>query len=298
VGESGTGKELVAQALHRLSRRTGRFVAVNCGALPSELAESELFGHEKGAFTGAAARKPGLFEAADGGTLFLDEIGELPMHVQPKLLRALELKQVRPVGGSAERSVDVRVVAATHRDLAAAVERGTFRFDLQQRLWGAELCLPPLRERKEDVLPLAGRFLDEIAAETGPRVLSPRALEVLLAHPWPGNVRELKHALHRAAVLAGSPLIEPDHLFPPTVYRLAPTAPLRACEPAPTRRAWTRDPDAERAAMLEALRAHGTSRKAARALGMAKSTFHDRMRRHNLRAVEERAVGEPSEPRS
>ncbi|HZR07066.1 MAG TPA: sigma-54 dependent transcriptional regulator [Myxococcales bacterium] len=220
-GESGTGKELVARALHDLSPRAERpFVAVNCGAIPETLIESELFGHAKGAFTDARTAKRGLFEEADGGTLLLDEIGELPLLVQPSLLRVLQQGEVRRVGDSRAARVDVRVLAATNRDLSAHVQAGRFREDLYYRLNVVQLKLPPLRERQDEIAVLAERILarhsDRIAMP--PRRLSPRALELLQRYRWPGNVRELENALERAVVLAEDEEIGPEAL-PDAVQR-------------------------------------------------------------------------------
>ncbi len=217
TGESGTGKELVARALHELSpRATLPFVAVNCGAIPPGLIESELFGHARGAFTDARTAKRGLFTEADGGTIFLDEVGELPLQAQVKLLRVLQESEVRPVGESRVEKVDVRVVAATLRDLGRLVERGEFREDLYFRLNVVQLKVPPLRERRDDVLPLADVFLARFnrtfnrdPAITG---LSPEAQQQLLAYRWPGNVRELENALERAVLLADGAQIVPENL--------------------------------------------------------------------------------------
>src|SRR5262245_19760552 len=200
-GESGTGKELVARALHeRGARRKRRFVALNCGAIPESLIDSELFGHAKGAFTGATTDRPGVFVEADGGTLFLDEIGDMPMAVQARLLRVLQESEVRPVGGSGVRSVDVRVIAATHIDLTAAVEGGKFRQDLFYRLNVVVLSVPPLRERLEDLPMLAAHFLRKHGGST-PMSLSPEALDAMMLYPWPGNVRELENAIMHAVAL-------------------------------------------------------------------------------------------------
>jgi transcriptional regulator with GAF, ATPase, and Fis domain len=192
LGETGVGKELAAHAIHAASGRKGAFVPVNCAAIPESVAEAELFGHEAGAFTGAAGRREGLFAAAEGGTLFLDEIGELPLALQPKLLRALALGEIRPVGSTRPRRVDVRIVAATLRDLEAAEREGTFRSDLLARLSGFPLRIPPLRARREDILALAARFLRD---KPGAPELSVEAAEALILHPFPQNVRELEHQL-------------------------------------------------------------------------------------------------------
>jgi len=204
LGESGTGKELVAEAIHTLGNRAGGpFVAVNAAAIPSELIESELFGHEKGAFTGAAARAIGKFEQAKGGTLFLDEIGDMPMQAQTRLLRTLQSGRVRRVGGREEIVVDARIVAATNRDLVPMIAAGTFREDLYYRLNVVPIALPPLRERRDDIAALARHFLSQAASEGLPRrTLAPRAIEPLERHPWRGNVRELRNVAYRLALLA------------------------------------------------------------------------------------------------
>ena len=204
-GETGTGKELLARALHYHSPRSKHpFVEINCAAIPANLLESELFGHERGAFTGAIAAKPGLFELADGGTIFLDEVGNLPLELQPKLLRALETREIRRVGGQQTRKIDVRIVAASHIDLAHAVARGEFREDLFYRLNVVSLLLPPLRGRGADVELLAAAFVARIAVNYGLPVpeLTPEVKVALRAHPWPGNVRELRNSIERALVLS------------------------------------------------------------------------------------------------
>ncbi|CAK0782016.1 AAA family ATPase [Gammaproteobacteria bacterium] len=225
-GESGTGKELLARAIHQASPRRGKpFVAVNCGAIPAELAESEFFGHRKGAFTGATADRLGHFRAAEGGVLFLDEIGDLPLTLQAKLLRALQERQVTPVGDSRAVTVDVRILAATHHHLAQAVAVGHFRADLFYRLAVAVLRLPPLRDRPEDLAVLIDtlwkRIQCELAAEPDwtPKTLAPAARQQLLIHPWPGNIRELQNTLTRALVWSSGPTVSEDDiaeaLFPP-----------------------------------------------------------------------------------
>ena len=214
LGESGTGKELVARAIHERSGRADRpFVPLHCGALPREVFESELFGHEKGAFTGAVSLKPGLIELADGGTLFLDEIGEIEPDVQVKLLRVLETGTFFRVGGTRPRRVDVRVVAATNRDLAVAMRTGEFRQDLFYRINTITVSLPPLRERPDDIPLLAQHFV-ETNVTYGAKRLGDRARALLESHPWPGNVRELLHAIERAVILAKGDEIEPADLPP------------------------------------------------------------------------------------
>jgi len=211
AGESGVGKELTARTIHEQGpRANGPFVPVNCGAIPAELMESEFFGHKRGSFTGAHVDKPGLFQAADGGTLFLDEVAELPLPMQVKLLRAIQEKSIRPVGANAEVNVDVRILSATHKNLAALVEDGRFRHDLYYRINVIELRVPPLRERPEDLSGLAERVLTRLASTQGRPVpsLSSEALGALRAHPFPGNVRELENILERAMALADGDRIE------------------------------------------------------------------------------------------
>jgi len=222
-GESGTGKEYFANLIHRMSGRHDKpFVEINCAAIPATLLESELFGHEKGAFTGAIATKPGLFELAHGGTLFLDEIGTMPMELQAKLLRALESREIRRVGGQRTHHIEVRVIAATHGDLRSAITRGEFREDLFYRLNVVSLTLPPLRERLQDVEQLAEVFLERLAATYALPVppLTPALRAALHAHPWPGNVRELRNTIERGLVLSPRGSLDADALFasdtPPT----------------------------------------------------------------------------------
>ncbi len=209
-GETGTGKELVARAIHTHSHRTkGPFVVVDCGTIATNLIESELFGHEKGAFTGAVGRRPGAFEVANTGTVFLDEIGELPLDLQPKLLRVLESKEIRRIGNSETKKIDVRIVAATNRDLRAEVDKGKFREDLFFRLSVIQVKVPSLRERKEDIPLLAQRFLDKCIAQMGgtnvtQKALSDGAIQALQSHDWPGNVRELRNVIERAVFLSSN----------------------------------------------------------------------------------------------
>lgn len=214
-GESGVGKELVARLIHEQGPRAGGpFVPVNCGAIPSELMESEFFGHKRGSFTGAQADKDGLFQAASGGTLFLDEVAELPLHMQVKLLRVIQEKAVRPIGGRAEVPIDVRILSATHKNLAKLVESNQFRQDLYYRINVIELRVPPLRERKEDVPKLASRVLERLSLASSEPVarLAPDALAALLAYPFPGNVRELENVLERAVALCENHLIRQQDL--------------------------------------------------------------------------------------
>jgi DNA-binding NtrC family response regulator len=264
-GETGTGKELLARALHRGgSRREGPFVAVNCAAIPAQLLESELFGHEKGAFTDAHRAKPGLFEEAHGGTLFLDEIGHLPVALQGKLLRALDERRVRRVGATQDRAVDVRIIAATHVDLRQAVAAGEFREDLFYRLNVVHLVLPPLRDRGGDVLLLARTFAAASAARYGlpePR-LGPDVRDALEAHTWPGNVRELRHAVERALLLSPAGSLDPRELVP------AGPAAGAAPEPVPGGRL----ADAIRAVVEGAMARHGGNKSAAaRTLGISRA---------------------------
>lgn len=226
TGESGVGKEIVALRLHKLSHHEQQpFVAINCAALPEALMEAELFGYEKGAYTGAASAKPGLLEQADGGTLFLDEIGDMPAAMQAKLLRALQTRQIRRLGGSIDIPVNFRLMAATHQDLRLKVEQFQFREDLYYRIHVIQVRVPPLRERHEDILWLARKFLAREAADAASnepqRMLSPAAERLLLTHPWPGNVRQLKHVMERARVLARQPIITPELLFEETLGEIS-----------------------------------------------------------------------------
>jgi DNA-binding NtrC family response regulator len=267
LGESGTGKELVARSLHANGSRSARpFVAVNVAALPAELLESELFGHVRGAFTGATADRQGLLEAADGGTLFLDEIAEMPLPLQAKLLRALQEGEVRRVGETRTFGVDVRFVCATHRDLKARVAEGTFREDLYYRLHVLAVRVPPLRDRREDILPLARSFL---RAERRPAAGFGRdANEILLGHDWPGNVRELGNAVMHASAVAHGATIERQHLPDELV------TPVRARPPAARTLA-----EVEREHVLRVLEACGNSPvEAAKVLGIGRNTLWRKLR--------------------
>jgi two-component system response regulator HydG len=272
-GESGTGKEIVARALHANGpRRAGPFLALNVAAVPGELLESELFGHVRGAFTGATAAKEGLLEAASGGTLFLDEVAEMPLPLQAKLLRAVQEGEVRRVGDTRVFGVDVRFVCATHRDLRARVAEGLFREDLYYRLKVLALRVPPLRDRREDILPLARGF---IAAERRPAAgLSPEAERALLAYRWPGNVRELGNAMKHGCALARGAIIRPEHL--PEELRGPPVAP--GAGEGPLRLA-----EVERAHVLRVLeRCGGSQPEAARALGIGRTTLWRKLREYGV----------------
>ena len=273
TGESGTGKELVARAIHGLSRRAaGPFVAVNSAAIPEHLVESELFGHEKGAFTGAAAARAGVFEAAAGGTVFLDEVGELPAAAQAKLLRVLQERTVTRLGATRTLEVDFRLIAATHRELEALVRQGRFREDLYYRIAVLPLALPPLRDRPEDLEPLVERFLRELEPARAVRI-SPAAWERLRRHRWPGNVRELRNTVERALVLSDGGAIEPPHLQLDTATSVSPAEDGGA----PTLR------EMERRAILEALEAAGGNRKAAaERLGISLRTLQYRLKEYGL----------------
>jgi len=277
-GESGTGKEVIAKAVHHASARAARpFVAVNCGAVPETLLESELFGYVRGAFTGAAASKLGLFEEADGGTLFLDEIAEMPAVLQVKLLRALQSGEVRRLGATQAATFDVRVIAATNGDLATRISEGNFREDLFYRLNVIHVALPPLRERREDIPALAEHFLGRSAAKLGRTLrLSPAALERLLRYPWPGNVRELENAIERAAILARTEVIEPEDLPPHVAAGLqlgpSPALPLQITLA-----------EAERAHILQTLERFGRNHSgAADALGIGRTTLWRKLREYGI----------------
>jgi transcriptional regulator with PAS, ATPase and Fis domain len=282
TGETGVGKEELARALHGLGGRSqGPFVAVNCGAIPLELAESELFGHEKGAFTGAVGVRAGVFEQADGGTLFLDEIAELPLGLQVKLLRVLQDRLVTRVGGSRPLAVDVRVVAATHRDLAESVKKGAFREDLFWRLNVVRIHVPPLRERPEDVLPLAERFLARLAPGLGaiPQGFTPEAHRALRACAWPGNARQLANAIERALVLrtGPGPIGLPE--LPPEV--LAP-APGDAASGSGTLGELVKSLEREQI-LLALKRTRGVKVAAAEALGISRPTLDRKLEEYALR---------------
>ncbi len=284
IGESGTGKELVANAVHRASpRRNERFLAINCGAIPSDILESELFGHERGAFTGAVARKIGKFELAHRGTLFLDEISELYPELQVKLLRVLEERQVMRVGGSDVIDVDFRLIAATNRDLEKEVAEGRFREDLYYRLKVVTLRIPPLRERVSDIQPLAQHFLDGFTQEHGKpaKRISPQALEVLVRYPWPGNVRQLRNVMESVVVFhQGEGDVLPADL--PVEVRDSVTISMVAGAPAQPAGPDTRTmADIEREAILETLsRTGGHRAKAAYLLGIGLRTLQRKLKEY------------------
>jgi DNA-binding NtrC family response regulator len=297
LGESGTGKELFARAVHHLSpRRDKPFVAINCAAIPETLIESELFGHERGAFTGATERRPGKFELASGGTVFLDEIGELPLGVQGKLLRAIEEKTVDRIGGRAPISVDVRIVAATNRNLQQEAESGEFRRDLFFRLAVFPVEIPPLRERDDDVALLARHFAAQLGIELRGReaTLSEAALAVLRAHTWPGNVRELENAIERACILADTLTLEPRDLGLPTRVGAAERPETDPDTLAGLDLSGTLSEVAERAVRLverrkiaAALRAHdGNKTRAAEALGVSYKTLLTKIKEYDLQSIQ------------
>jgi two-component system, NtrC family, response regulator len=282
LGETGTGKELAAREIHTRSRRaSGPFIPVDCAAVPAELLESEFFGHEKGAFTGAVRRRKGSFELAHGGTLFLDEIGNMGLELQSKLLRALQEREIQPVGSERRVPVDVRIVAATNRDLVGAMQKGGFREDLYYRLNVVPLTLPPLRERSDDVPLLVGHFLAKHGTKLGRRIdeVSPEAMTILAAYSWPGNVRELESAVERAMTLAEGPALGPDafrHLVSPPRKTDASAARVRA----------ERDgggampplAEVEKEYILEVLQAtHWNRREASRILGISTVTLWRRI---------------------
>jgi two-component system response regulator HydG len=285
TGESGTGKELIARALHRLSPLKDKpFIVCNCTALAPTLLESELFGHVKGSFTGADRDRKGLFEAAHSGTIFLDEIGELPLGVQAKLLRVLENREIKRVGSPHPIHIEIRVIAATNRDLAGMVTQGTFRDDLYYRLNVGALHLPPLRERTEDIEPLCNHFIEAFSKKLGKRVtgVDPGALDLFVRAPWAGNVREIANMIERAMIVTKGPLIVVDDL---PVHLLVPPPPAaRPDEPAPTQSM----PDlslqaAERSQILRALNAAGGRRiDAARLLGLSRRTLYRKLDKYGI----------------
>ncbi|HET7826034.1 MAG TPA: sigma-54 dependent transcriptional regulator [Anaeromyxobacter sp.] len=290
TGESGTGKEVTARMIHAHSpRRNGPFVAVNAAALPGELLETELFGHVKGSFTGATKDRVGRFEAAADGTLFLDEVGDLPLHLQVKLLRVLQDHTYERIGDNETRRTNARIIAATHRDLRRAVAEGNFREDLYYRLRVFPIEIPPLRDRREDIEPIARLLLSRVGARTGRALhFSPDALRVLLSHDWPGNVRELENALEFAATVCQGQTLQPEDLPPELrghgsarlgAEEAAPPPPARRSAPDAPEPPDADDPPADAAVLRAALEAHRWSRvDTARALGVSRSTLWRRMR--------------------
>ena len=298
TGESGTGKELVAKMLHeRSERRSGPFVTVNCGALAENLIEAELFGHERGAFTGADRKRDGRFKAADGGTLFLDEIGELPLSSQAKLLRVLQEGTFEPLGSNTSVTVDVRIVSATHRNLRARVDQGLFREDLYYRINVIELALPPLRERKGDFPALVQHFLARFAPKGANPRLSPEAWTLLEQHEFRGNIRELSHALQHAVILSGGEEIHPSHL-PSTISGGPVALPARAVE-APAAVASPSEPKPLSAAMKEyereylmrtLTRTKGRRSEAAALLGISRKTLWEKLKSYGVDEESEAAA--------
>jgi two-component system response regulator HydG len=282
LGESGTGKELVARSIHFLGARKNRpFVPVDCSALAPTLIESELFGHVKGAFTGAVQARQGLLEVAQGGTLFLDEIGDMPVDLQAKLLRALQEREVKPVGSTERRHIDVRIIAATNRDLETAIRTGNFRQDLYFRLNVVQIKLPPLRERKSDIPLLVTSFLEKFANPRGEsRSISEEAMRQLVAYDWPGNVRELENAIERAVALGSGPIVHvgdlPSNLQYPSTERAPQKDELLPLE------------ELERRAILRMLReTSGDKLAAARMLGIGKTTLYRKLKQYHMEQAEQ-----------
>ena len=281
LGESGTGKELVARSIHFSGPRRERpFAPVDCSALVPTLIESELFGYVKGAFTGAVQAKQGLLEAAQGGTLFLDEIGDMPVDLQAKLLRALQEREVKPVGSTERRPINVRIIAATHRDLEAAIRSATFRQDLYFRLNVVQVKLPPLRDRKSDIPILVTAFLEKFSDPNGPvRTISEDAMRRLIAYDWPGNVRELENAIERAVALGSGPLLHvgdlPSNLQYPTTERAPEKDEILPLE------------ELERRAILRTLRETGGDKlSTARMLGIGKTTLYRKLKQYHMEHAE------------
>jgi DNA-binding NtrC family response regulator len=298
-GPSGTGKEVVARAIHNLSPRKDKpFVALNCSAIPATLIESELFGYERGAFTGADQRRMGNFELAHNGTLFLDEIGELPLELQAKFLRVLEDRRFRRLGGRAEVEVDVRVICATNRDLKEEIRRGRFREDLYFRLHVFTIGLPPLRERREDIPLLVHYFIEKFNAETGKRVqgVAPAALQTLQGYAWPGNIRELRNTLERAMILVDGDVIGEEHLPPDLQASRPEAAMMRVPLGLPMDKV-------EKEYILASLQRNGGNKaRTAEVLGISEKTLYNKLNRYAAEARERSAAGgedpgaEPGEP--
>jgi DNA-binding NtrC family response regulator len=277
TGQSGTGKEMVARAVHNLSPRKDRaFIAINCSAIPPTLMESELFGYEKGAFTGADGHRPGCFELADKGTLFLDEVGEMPVELQPKLLRVLEEERLRRLGGKTEVEVDVRVICATHRDFRDEIKAGRFREDLFFRLNVFQVQLPLLRERVDDIPVLAQHFVEKFNRESSRRLkgVDAHALEIMKRYPWPGNIRELRNAVERAVILCDGDTILPEHLPPDMAGRPSDDTFLRVNLGLPLE-------EVEKAYILTTLsQSGGNKARTAERLGISEKTLYNRLRQY------------------
>jgi len=286
TGENGTGKELIVETVHRLSRhRDGALIRVNCAAIPQTLIESELFGHTKGAFTGATEDRKGKFELAHNGTLFLDEIGEVPLESQAKLLRAIQAKTIQPVGGRKEIKIDVRIIAATNRDLQKEVATGLFREDLYSRLNVINIEVPPLRERREEIIPLAEHFIEGFCKTIGKSncILSPQVRNLLYNHLFPGNIRQLKHAMERAVALCKGDMILPDDL-PPEM-----TCQEICCGPSFTQGQKLKEALAffEKEYLQQALMRHGYKKTAtATALGISRKSLWEKLNRHQLDTID------------
>jgi transcriptional regulator with GAF, ATPase, and Fis domain len=290
LGETGVGKEVVARQLHaRSSRSPNPFVVINCASIPEALVERELFGHVRGAFTGATENKLGLFEAAHGGTLFLDEVGELPLSLQPKILRAVEQGEITRLGGVRPTRLDVRLVSATNRDLVTATREGQFRADLFFRLSGITIEIPPLRQRPNDIEPLAAYFWGLAAARSrrAPPQLTRETIAELLAYPWPGNIRELRRTIERGVLLGSGKFIDPSQQWvPPTPARSEPSMPTAvAVEPSGAESADLRERVGafEKECLLEALaRTGGNQTRAARLLGLPRRTLLNKLQLHGI----------------
>jgi two-component system response regulator AtoC len=303
LGESGSGKELVANAIHQLSERRQRpFIAVNCGALPETLIESELFGHERGSFTGAARTHRGCFERANGGTLLLDEITEMPIDMQVRLLRVLESGRFSRVGGDTEIAADVRVIAASNRDLRAAVASGKLREDLMYRLCVIPVSVPPLRERGDDANLLADMFLERLNDEHGTaKVFTPEALQSIASYRWPGNVRELKNVIHRAYVLSDAEIdvdTGAEFIAPIATAASPPRADVTSGNEVRIRVGTSLD-NAERALIMATLRAlDGSKSKAAHVLGISLKTLYNRLHAYGAGAALDALPDEPTDVRN
>ena len=291
-GESGTGKELIAKAIHLASdRKDQEFVALNCAALPESLLESELFGHEKGAFTGAVKTTKGLFTQAHSGTLFLDEIGDMPLATQSKLLRVLQERQFYPVGSQAPVEVDVRVIVATNKDLEEQVKKGLFRDDLFYRIHVIPIYLPPLRERKEDILPLAEHFLKKFSVQMkrDVKAIAPEALRKMMLHDWPGNVRELENAIEYAVAMTQKDTITDDYVLPAKLLLREEERPSTQASPSDetikplkdARDAFERDYLVQVLALTE-----GNVSQAAKLAGKYRADFYDLLKKHQLKVDE------------